>query len=144
VKFRNEITAVFERDDLQLLPLFHVEHVALNNTSLLEFPTAFLQFIIFSGHMRYDAHTSVIYGDLYAIVDFTFVTQLLLMLYWTCCEFLFVSMCLRFPLFTYTAGPVKQEPNKCKIYDSTETLGQANLRKVMNCRKTAGNYRKGA
>jgi len=47
VNFRNEITVFFERDDLQLLPLFHVERVALNNTSLLEFPTAFLHFTIF-------------------------------------------------------------------------------------------------
>ena len=91
--------------------------------------------------MRCDARTSVIDGDLYAIVDFTFVRQLLLMLYWTCCDFLFVSTCLRFPLFIYTTGPVKKS-NKCKIYDSTETLGQANLRKVTNCRKNLGNYRK--
>jgi len=48
------MTAFFEREDLQL-SLFYVERVALNSTSLLEFPTAFLHFIIFSSHMRCDA-----------------------------------------------------------------------------------------
>jgi len=72
--------------------------------------------------MRCDARTSVIDSDLHAIVDFTFVRKLLLILYWTCCDFLFVSTRLRFPLFTHTTDPVKPQPNKCKIYDSTETL----------------------
>jgi hypothetical protein len=81
--------------------------------------------------MRFDACTSVIDGDLHAI-NFTCVRQLLLMLYWTCCDFLFVSTSLCFPLFTYTTGPVRQQPNKFKICDSTEiTKNDASTRVEM-------------
>lgn len=85
---------------------------------LLEFPAVFLHFIIFSSHTRFDACTSVIDGHLHAVVCFTFVTQVLVMLYYTSCDLLFVLARFSFSLSTYTTGPAYLQPGVRKTSDT--------------------------